>query len=140
MPKDKNSRKKYNTEALKSPETLQTFKLELKNRFEALGDFTSETVEETWTTIKSTVNEISQEVLGCKKQESKPRITNSTLQLIKEARTKTLDNPSQEELDEYNELRRSVKHQLKRDKRNYYENLAAEGELASAQNRMQQYT
>ena len=78
-------------------------------------------------------------MLGCKKQESKPWITNSTLQLInnrKEARTKTLDNPSQEELDEYNELRRSVKHQLKRDKRNYYKNLAAEAELASAQNRM----
>ena len=94
---------------------------------------------QTWTIIKSTINEISHEVLGVKKQEHKPWITDSSLQLInkrKEARIKTLDHPSQEDLNEYDELRRSVKLQLKRDKRNYYENLAAEAELASAQKRM----
>ena len=70
---------------------------------------------------------------------AKTEITDSTLQLInkrKEVSTKTLDHPSQEDLDEYSELLRFCQATTeKRQKK--YENLAAEAELASAQNRMQ---
>jgi len=136
------SRVKYDTNALKSTEVLDRFKLELTNRFETLSqvDEENESVEDSWQQIKNTFNSTGQTVLGRKRKENKPWISQKTLDFIEKRRytkQKVLANPESKHFkDEYETLNKAIKKSAKKDKKDFIEDKAAEAELAANQHRM----
>lgn len=65
----------------------ESFKTELKNRFQALTDMEnveSETIEENWRKIQTAFTEPSDSVLGFKEKNKKDWMTQQTLEKIRE--------------------------------------------------------
>jgi len=75
--------KRYNTDKLKNKETKREFNLELKNRFERLT-LEDEEVEQKWNKIKEMMEETSKEILGYKRKNKKPWISEETWKIIEE--------------------------------------------------------
>ena len=142
QPKEKNPRIKYNIAALRQQEHLDSFKLELRNRFELLTnprDQEESTVEDTWVKLKTVYNQTCSEFLGFKKQEQKPWISQETLTMMderREQRMKTLVN--EEERNNYKRLSKAIKKSARRDKIKYTEDLANKAEIAASKNRMKE--
>jgi len=139
MPKTKDNRCKYNVNKFKNPEIQQNFKLELSNRFQALEslDDSNEVsdVESDWVQVKKAVNDTCKEVLGYKKRSDNPWISDHSLSLIDQrrvSRDKLCSQESPINRAEYNLLNKRVKRSVRRDKRNYIEDLATAAEEAAS--------
>ena len=133
IPVEKSLRVKYDLGKLKDRKTLSEFKIKLSNRFEILGD--ASTVEDEWKQIKDTYNNTCKEVLGLKKSSNKDWISAHSWELIqkrkliKESLITNVHNQ-----DSYKEANKLVKKSIRKDKRDYINNLAAEAEIAAKKN------
>ena len=141
IPNDNSRREKYNVNKLVNPEIQNSFVLKLSNKFAPLAvDEVEEpaeenTVENIWDTIKKGYNEVCKEVLDKKKREEEEWLSVESLNLIEERKEikKQLCNSNDAQLTEsYSNLSRRIKKSVRKDKRNYIENLAAKAESASA--------
>ena len=89
-------RDKFNTEKLKQRETLETFKLELRNRYQALTenkDTEELSIEDHWIDIKDFFIKTGKEVLGPKRDNKEAWISVRSWELInerKELKTKPI--------------------------------------------------
>ncbi len=143
---EKNPRIKYNTKALQHRDVLDSFKLELSNKFQTLENLNQEETEDVeihWNKIKVALNETSRSVLGLRKQNHKPWITQDTLDIIEKRRELrirllSLQNQTQELQEEYRAISKTAKKSARRDKRLHLEQVATEVEQAANQNRMKE--
>ena len=141
---EKNPRIKYNTKALQHRDVLDSFKLELSNKFQTLENLNQEETEDVeihWNKIKVALNETSRSVLGLRKQNHKPWITQDTLDIVEKRRELrirllSLQNQTQELREEYRAISKTAKKSTRRDKRLHLEQVATEVEQAANQNRM----
>ena len=86
---EKNSRIKYNTDALKDEQIRNQFQITFRNRFEMLvNEDQSENndINDDWDKVKKTYKDVSQEVLGIQKRKATPWISQNSLDLIEERR------------------------------------------------------
>ena len=137
----RNPRIKYDISALQDQDRLNTFNLNLQNRFEALTPSEDDTVEDSWDEIKTVFNEVSKETLGFKKNEQQPWISQNTINLMNERqimRNRVLDKENEADKASYNRLSKAIKKSAQRDKRSYTEDLATRAENAARQNRMKE--
>jgi hypothetical protein len=135
-------RKRCDVSKLKDDANVrESFKTELKNRFQALTDMEnveSETIEENWRKIQTAFTEASDRVLGFKKKIKKDWMTQQTLEKIrewknvKEAMNACKTRTRKVELqNKYAEKNREVKKSLRRDQRNWTDNLSYQAEEAA---------
>ena len=139
IPKNKDFRCKYNVNKLKNPVIQQNFQLELTNKFQALENLADlnevSEVERDWVQVIQIINNTCKEILGFKKNTDNPWISDHSLSLIDErrkVRDKLCSQECPENRVEYNVLNRRVKKSVRRDKRNYIEDLATAAEEAAA--------
>ena len=139
-----NHRCRYNVEFLREPSSREEFNVAVKNRFqvlETLGEDSS--VEETWEAIKEGWTTVCQEVLGKRKREHKPWISATTLRKI-EDRKKKKDQVNRSKTraakakaqEEYTKAMKEVKVNIRKDKRNYVDDLARKAEEAAGAGNM----
>ena len=148
---------KYECSKLRIPEVRREFELELRNRFSCLEDNDHQTtgdwdegeehtlpdLEQKWESFKSVFNESAKTVLGYKMKKSKSWITADSWKKIdnrramkrmvddaKSSRQKTLKK------EEYQRLDKEVKSSLRKDKREWSNNIAQEAEDAARQGEM----
>ena len=130
------SGKKYNVSSLKKKETLNSFKISLKNRYEALDcDVDLDTL---WTGVKQMYTDTCDSILGKTNHQRKPWIEDDTWEKIEERRgRKQKKNNSHTDEEkatadaQYEEANREVKRSTRRDKRKYFDDLADRAEKAS---------
>uniref|UniRef100_A0A452GGJ1 Endonuclease/exonuclease/phosphatase domain-containing protein n=1 Tax=Gopherus agassizii TaxID=38772 RepID=A0A452GGJ1_9SAUR len=141
-------RVKYNVSLLKDHKTKEDFGLTLKNKFSVLQDQSEEeedSVLNRWQKVRETLRSVCQEVLGIKKHQQKEWITAETLIKIEDrkkkkaavnnSRTRAAKAKAQKE---YAEAHRAVKRNIRKDKREYVDELAAEAEQAAYSGNMKQ--
>jgi hypothetical protein len=132
-------RKRYDIGKLKDDENVrESFKIELKNRFQALTDMEdveNETVEEKWRKIRTAFTEASKNVLGFKGKNKKDWLTQQTWEKIRERKNVKEEmnacktRARKVELQKkYAEKNREVKKSARRDKRNRIDNLSYQAE------------
>ena len=145
MPSKKSARIKFNTKKLSNSNNLEEFKLELRNRFDTLQtmqESENENINETWQTFKEVYLETSKTVLGPMKQENKPWISDDSLALVearREIKEKLLAEPNDIQLkEEYRQKNKVIKKSIKKDKRQYIEDLATEAEEAARTNNIRE--
>ena len=145
MPSKKSARIKFNTKKLSNSNNLEEFKLELRNRFDTLQtmqESENENINETWQTFKEVYLETSKTVLGPMKQENKPWISDDSLALVearREIKEKLLAEPNDIQLkEEYRQKNKAIKKSIKKDKRQYIEDLATEAEEAARTNNIRE--
>ena len=144
----RSTRTQYNVDFLKDRLTTETFRLTVRNKYEALQDLLDEgnmDIDTQWQQIKEMWTSTCSEVLGKKKYQQKDWISADTLNkvqvrkekkgAINNSRTRAAKATAQEE---YTEANRAVKNSVKTDKANFIEDLAKEAEDASAQGNMKQ--
>ena len=144
----RSTRTLYNVDFLKDRVTTETFRLTVRNKYEAIHDLLDEgnmDIDTQWQQIKEMWTSTCGEVLGKKKYQQKDWISADTVtkvQVRKEnkgainnSRTRAATATAQEE---YTEANRAVKNSVKTDKANFIEDLAKEAEDASAQGNMKQ--
>ncbi|RUS88701.1 hypothetical protein EGW08_003516 [Elysia chlorotica] len=134
---------RFNVQHLKNKAKAEEYKVELKNRFEALSELDDETVENHWQEIKKTWNTACQQVLGKRTRELKEWISPDSWNLIKERKeakqkiNHTQDQARKEELQgQYRELNQKVKRSTKQDKKNFIHELTEEAETAAGKGDM----
>ncbi|XP_065261983.1 uncharacterized protein LOC135879876 [Emys orbicularis] len=139
---------KYNISLLKDHKIKEDFGLTLKNKFSVLQDRSEEeedSVSNRWQKVRETLRSACQEVLGIKKYQQKEWITAETLTKIEDrkkkkavvnnSRTRAAKAKAQKE---YAEAHRVVKKNIRKDKRDYVDGLAAEAEQAAYNGNMKQ--
>ncbi|KAK2167820.1 hypothetical protein NP493_1256g00007 [Ridgeia piscesae] len=144
----KSTRTQYNVDFLKDRLTTETFRLTVRNKYEALQDLLDEgnmDIDTQWQQIKKMWTSTCSEVLGKQKYQQRHWISADTLNkvqvrkekkgAINNSRTRAVKATTQEE---YTEANRVVKNSVKTDKANFIEDLAKEAEDASAQGNMKQ--
>ena len=144
----RSTRTQYNVDFLQDRVTTETFRLTVRNKYEALQVILDEEnmdIDTQWQHIKEMWTSTCSEVLGKKKYQQKDWISAETVnkvQVRKEkkgavnnSRTRAAKAAAQEE---YTEANRAVKNSVKTDKANFIEDLAKEAEDASAQGNMKQ--
>ena len=145
IPNENTRREKYNVNKLVNPEIKNSFVLKLSNKFAPLAVDDDEdeipaeenNVENVWETIKKGYNEVCKEVLERKKREEEEWLSVESLNLIEERKEikKQLCNSNNIQLVEsYSNLSRRIKKSVRKDKRNFIDNLAAKAESAAARN------
>ncbi|XP_071177545.1 craniofacial development protein 2-like [Mytilus edulis] len=75
-------KKRYDTDKLKIPKVAQEFKLELRNRFQVLGE--TDGIEEQWIDIKQAICEVGEQTLGFKDRKQPEWITTNSIHKIQE--------------------------------------------------------
>ena len=140
-------RVKYNVTILKDPKKREEFSLALKNKFEVLQELYEEedSVLNRWQKVKETLRSSCQEVIGPWKRHQKEWITTETLTKIENrkkkkaafnnSRTRAAKAKAQED---YTKAHREVKKNIKKDKNDYIDGLAAEAEQAAYSGNMKQ--
>ncbi|XP_032397549.1 uncharacterized protein LOC116705458 [Etheostoma spectabile] len=128
--------------------TRQEFGLALKNKFEVLQELLEEeddNVVNRWQKVKETLRSACQEVVGPKKHQHKEWITAETLTKIEDRKMKkavvnnSRTRPTKAKAQEdYAEAHRVVKRNIKKDKKDYIDGLAAEAEQAAYSGNMKQ--
>ena len=144
----RSTRTHYNVDFLQDRVTTESFRLTVRNKYEALQDILDEgnmDIDTQWQQIKEMWTSTCSEVLGKKKYQQKDWISAETVnkvQVRKEkkgavnnSRTRAAKAAAQEE---YTEANKAVKNSVKTDKANFIEDLAKEAEDASAQGNMKQ--
>jgi hypothetical protein len=127
---------------LSRKETQEKFQLELKNRFEILGDQEQEheTIEESWEKIKTTINGAARDVLGLKRGTRKEKwIREDTWRAIDERRelkgrreqAYNRGEDAENIREEYREKDKEVKKRCRGDKRAWTEARLEEAEEAA---------
>jgi hypothetical protein len=138
---------KYNVNWLKETKIQNNFHVELSNRFEALQllDDSEVAVNDRWVQMKTAWQETCEEILGRQTRESKPWISEHTLELVKERRSAkgTANNArtraqKAEAVKKYGEIHKKVRKSVRRDKRGYSEELARLGEEVSAKGNLKE--
>lgn len=131
---------KYDVGRLKNKDVMRQFNIELNNRFSNLEAEENETVDEKWTKIKNTINGTCNDILGTARKRKDPWISDRTWNLIEERRKLAQRRNQATDLDEercirtaYYSKHKEVKRSLRKDKREWAENLAQEAEKAAAQ-------
>ena len=132
-------RKRYDISKLKEDmKARELFKIELKNRFQILTDMVNienKSVEETWRKTRTTFVETNENVLGFKERNKKDWMVQQTWEKIREwknvkeemnvyktrARKIELQN-------KYTEKNQEVKRSVRRDQKNYIDNLSYQAE------------
>ena len=140
---------KFNIVKLQDPKVKQSFSIALRNRFDTLTNEHEDTevnltnLDNLWKKSKEAWMNTAKEVLGRQTRSHKAWINTETLQLIEDrkkakhklncARTRNENKKAQLE---YNQKHKEVKKSARRDKRQYYEDLAAQAEEASCKGNM----
>ena len=144
---------KYEYSKLRIPEVRQEFELELRNRFSCLEDNDHQTtdwdkgeehtqpdLEQAWESFKSVFNESANTVLGYKMTKSKSWIIADSWKKIENRRAmKRMVNDAKSsrqkalKKEEYQRLDKEVKSSLRKDKREWANNIAQEAEDAARQ-------
>ena len=138
------SRQRYDIYSLQKNATeLQSFKITLSNRFQALQK--EDNIQTSWKAIKYAVISTCQDVLGTVKHHHKEWISTETLTRIEErrARKATVNNSrtraeKAKAQEEYSEANKNVKRSVKADKTNCMEGMADEAEQAANQGNMRE--
>ncbi|VDO79730.1 unnamed protein product [Schistosoma curassoni] len=82
---------RFNTAFLRDTDELNHLKITVNDKFQALQDLLKEegiTMNDNWKVIKEALTSICQDVLGCKKQHHKERISIKTCARFKNKRKK----------------------------------------------------
>ena len=85
------ARKKYQVSLLQDQSKKDEFSLKLTNRFQVLQDLDDTDVEDHWSRVKEVFQDTCEEVLGRQKYESKPWISQESMDMVKERRKLKLD-------------------------------------------------
>jgi hypothetical protein len=123
---------------LSNSKVQKEFQLELKNRFDELGDEREQNIENKWNNIKTVILEAANNSAGIMKTDRKPWISDNTWQCIHERKTaklaicnaKTIPDEIRAKED-YRKKDKQVKTAARRDNRAYVDRLAEEGEQAA---------
>ena len=143
----RSTRTQYIVDFLKDRVTTETFRVTVRNKYEAIQDLLDEgnmDIDTQWQQIKEMWTSTCSEVLGKKKYQQKDWISADTLNkvqvrkekkdAINNSRTRAAKATAQEEYTEANRVKSSVK----TDKANFIEDRAKKAEDASAQRNMKQ--
>ena len=120
----------------------EEFRLELRNRFEPL-ELLENDVETHWNQVKEVFTSTCREVLGEKKHEHKPWISQESLDKIEERREKKAElnnsrtrTEKEQARKEYSKVLKEVKKSVKNDKESFLEELAGRAERAAQNGHM----
>ena len=138
-----NTRTRFNVGLLKSKDTQAAFKISLANRFQPLQELMedSETdIETQWEHSKKLWLDTCEEVLGKKKTQHKEWISADSIQKIEKRKAKkTVLNLSRTRAakaraqEDYTAADREMKKSIRKDKRDYIDDLARQAEDAPGQ-------
>ena len=150
--RDRAGVKKYNTSKLQQKVTREKFTLELRNRFSCLQEEDDEfndanpeggTVEKKWSNFKDAYNKTAEKVLGYRKRKVKPWISPDSYRKIDERGKikEAVDGAKSERIktmkkQQYRLKDIEVKRALRRDKRQWIDNIAIEAEKSAARGQM----
>ena len=131
-------RQKFQVNLLQSRSKREEFKLELTNRFKILQDLDDTNVEEHWTKVRDIFKTTCNNVLGLKKTNNKPWITQESLDKIQIRRqSKAAVNNSKTRAEKqaaqavYTKANKEVKRAIQKDKNDFLEDLAEKAEKAA---------
>ena len=142
------TREMYDVNKLRNPEIQKEFVLELRNRFSCLTEEETESedldsggndnIERCWKNVKTAYSTTAKKVLGYKKRKSKTWISMNSWKEIEERRKlkKKINDAKSERLrkrwqEEYRKKDKLVKRSLRRDKREWANDIAKEAENAA---------
>ena len=139
---NKQRRRVYDINRLKSQEVRRNFSIELKNKFAALADLEDEIdqdpVECSWNRFKESYADAAKKTVGFKKKKTKKWLSAETwarLEVRRKTKEKLLNAKSSRQIErtqqEYKIRDREVKRSARKDKRNFIKNLASEAEEAA---------
>jgi hypothetical protein len=145
--RDRAGVKKYDTSKLQQKVTREKFTLELRNRFSCLQveDEYNEggTVEKKWSSFKDAYNKTAEMVLGYRKRKVKPCISPDSYKKIDERGKikEAVDGAKSDRIktmkkEQYRQKDIEVKRALRRDKREWIDNIAREAEKSAARGQM----
>jgi len=136
----KKVRERFDVCKLQSEEIRRRYNVEVKNRFEALGDI--EDPEEEHDKILEAYRDAAKKVIGAPKKQSKPWIGDKTWGKIKERKEAKLkmegvrsERLKQRKREEYNAKDKEVKRSAREDKRKWMEEKAVTAERAAENGR-----
>ena len=140
------TRTKYNVGLLRDKDTQAAFQISLSNRFQLLQELIEDNetdIETQWKHCKKLWQDTCEEVLGKKKTQHKEWISADTIHKLETRRErKTVLNYSRNKAakaraqEEYMAVDREVKRSIKKDKRDYIDDLARQAETAARQRNM----
>jgi hypothetical protein len=132
----KNPRVKYNVNFLKDKATKDQFNITLSNKFQILEEL--DNIEDQWSQIKDMINNTCEKTLGRKSYTQKEWVTAETLRKVQERKQKkgaiNCSRTRKEKATaqaEYNKAHKEVRQSVRKDRRTYIENLAAQAEEAA---------
>ena len=140
IPVEPTGREKYNVSALRDQQAKESFSLTLRNRFLILQDMLTEdtNVHTLWEETRDAIKTTCTEELGPRKTQHKDWLSEDTLQKIeKRKQKKEAVNASRTRATkaaaqaEYTEVHKEVRRSVKKDKREYYEDMADKAEQAA---------
>ena len=144
----KDSRTKYNVGLLRSTDTQAAFKISLSNRFQTLQELMEEDemdIETQWEHSKKVWLDTCQEVLGKNKKHHKEWMSANTIRkvearkekkaVLNRSRTRAEKAKAQEE---YKMANKEVKGSIKKDKRDFIDDLACQAEQAAGQGNLKE--
>ena len=141
------ARVKYNVGLLRNEEVQTAFKTSMRNRYEVLQELMNEEadIETHWEQSKKLWLDTSEEVLGKKKKEHKEWVSAETDKKLETrkgkkaainiSRTRAAKAKAQEE---YTAVDKEVKESIKKDKRDFIEDLARKAEEAAGQGNLRE--
>ena len=143
-------RVKFDTDKMKRDEVKKRFCLKLKNRFQILEqeevehqDEDDDSLERMNTIMEKAFTETAKEELGLKKWTTKPWISQTAWDLIDHRKNIKMkmdgvrsERLKQKQRDDYREKDKEVKKQIKKDKKEWMENIAKEAEDAARHQNM----
>lgn len=148
-PRQEQRKPKYDTDKLEDDNVKKQFCLELNNRYKALeveygsDDEEIEDIEILNNNLETAFNETAKEILGYRKNKSKPWISQESWALIAERKQinnriiNTRSERTRENLrDQYKGKDKEIKKQIKIDKKAWIDNMAKEAEEAAGKHHM----
>ena len=148
IPREQNGRTKYNVNALKDETTKTSFKLTLNNRFQILQEMLTEDdmdVHTLWEQTKEAVQTTCRKELGPLKKQQKEWIKEETLrkieirkqkkEVLNSCKTRARKAKAQED---YTQAHKTVRYMIKKDKEDFYEELAVQAEQAAHEGNMKE--
>ena len=138
---------KYNTSSLRNRQTKASFSLSLRNRFEVMQEMITEDtdVHTIWEKTKETIKTTCDEELGPRKKQNKEWITEETLTRVQQRKQKKeILNASKTRatkataMAEYTKAHQRVRQSVKKDKREYFEDMADKAEQAAHHGNMKE--
>ena len=146
--KKSTTRLQFDIEKLQDLHVRNSFKIELKNKYQALADMEdynqpgTDEINQKWQRIKTSYLKTAETCLGAKRRRKKEWMTDDTWKLIdkrRDTKKRSLDAKSQRLKDrieqQYQEENLEVRRKARCDKRKYLEDLATQAEEASQEGR-----